>query len=66
MKFHTIFFSKIRKDVANSSSAAVMIGTLTFNICFRCSKELIEMVLLNTHNIRAKQEIAITITEFSI
>ena len=28
MKYHTLFFSKIKKDVANLSSAAVVIGTL--------------------------------------
>ena len=28
MKYHTLFFSKIRKDVQNLSSAAVVIGAL--------------------------------------
>ena len=31
MKYHTLFFSKIGKDVANLSSAAVVIGTLRVN-----------------------------------
>ena len=31
MKYHTLFFSKSRKDVANLSSAAVVIGTSRVN-----------------------------------
>ena len=31
MKYHTLFFSKIGKDVANLSSAAVVIGALRVN-----------------------------------
>ena len=31
MKFHTLFFLKIRKNVARLSSAAVVIGALRFN-----------------------------------
>ena len=31
LKYHTLFFSKIRKDVAKVSSAAVVIGALRIN-----------------------------------
>ena len=31
MKYHTLFLSKIKKDVANLSSAAVLIGALRAN-----------------------------------
>ena len=31
MKYHTLFLSKTRKDVANVSSAAVVIGALRVN-----------------------------------
>ena len=32
MKYHTLFFSQIRKDVAKFVSAAVLIGTLRVEI----------------------------------
>ena len=32
MKYHTLFLSKIGKDVANLSSAAVVIGAFRVNI----------------------------------
>ena len=32
MKSHTLFLTKIKKDVTNLSSAAVMNGALRFNI----------------------------------
>ena len=32
VKYHTLFFSKIGKDVANLSSAAVVIGALRVNV----------------------------------
>ena len=32
MKYHALFFSKLRKDVAKLSSAAVVIGALRVNM----------------------------------
>ena len=41
MKYHILFFSKIRKDVANLSSAAVVIGALrvVYEICCKQSMQ---------------------------
>ena len=38
MKYHTLFFSKIKKDVIELSSAAVVICTLKVNPMFGCVK----------------------------
>ena len=34
MKFHTLFFSKLRKDVGKMSSAAVVIGALRVKVYY--------------------------------
>ena len=36
MKYHTLFFSKIKKDVKNLSPAAVVIGALRVKVAFFC------------------------------
>ena len=38
MKYHNLFLSKTRKDVAKASSAAVVIGALRVNIRFENAK----------------------------
>ena len=39
MKYHTLFFSKIRKDVANFLSAAVVIGALRVKSDYMFTKQ---------------------------
>ena len=48
MKYHTLFFSKIRKMSGNLSSAAVVIGTLRVNtfIYYSGSSNIIDIVYL--------------------
>ena len=46
MKYHTLFFLKIRKDISNLSPAAVVIGALRVNGSFLSMGGILYLVLI--------------------